>query len=297
MKVADILKNERKTFGFELLPPLKGDSIDALLETVEALGPFNPAYVNITYHQPNLRKRPGTVAIAAALQARYGIEVVPHLICSGFTKCDTEDALIDLSFLGIKNVLALRGDAPKGDKYRVAEGGNARALDLVRQIVDMNSGLYIDDNGAKSDFCIGVAGYPEKHTLAKDMGSDIVNLKAKVDAGGEYVVTQMFFDNSKFFEYVKLCREAGIKVPIVAGLKPLSTYGQLELLPQTFGIDLPEELVAEVEKCKDNSKGVRQVGIEWAKMQVKELLDNDFPLHFYTMGKSSNVVEVLKNFY
>lgn len=295
MKVVDILKHEKRTFGFELLPPLKGDSIDALLETVEALRPFHPSYINITYHQPNLRKRPGTVAIAAALQARYGIEVVPHLICSGFTKCDTEDALIDLNFLGIKNVLALRGDAPSGDKYRVLEGGNARALDLVRQIVDMNNGLYIDDMGQKSDFCIGIAGYPEKHTLAKDMESDIAHLKAKVDAGGEYVVTQMFFDNKKFFDYVDKCRAAGINVPIVAGLKPLSTYRQIELLPQTFGIELPDELVIQVEAHKDDPKEIRNIGIEWAKKQVAELVENDFALHFYTMGKASNVVEILKS--
>lgn len=297
MKVTEILGRSDRRFGFELLPPLKGDSIDTLLETVEAIRPFEPSYINITYHQPNLRKRPGTVAIAAALQSRYGIEVVPHLICSGFTRCDTEDALIDLNFLGIKNVLTLRGDAPSGDKYRVLEGGNSRALDLVRQVVDMNHGLYIDDNGNKSDFCIGVAGYPEKHMLAKDFESDIANLKAKVDAGGEYIVTQMFFDNAKFLEYVDMCRKAGINVPIVAGLKPLSTYRQLELLPQTFGIDLPSDLIDEVEKFKDDTKAVRQIGIEWAKAQVDELLKHSVPLHFYTMGKASNVVEILKSYF
>lgn len=297
MKVIDILNNEKRTFGFELLPPLKGDSIDTLLETVEALKPFHPSYINITYHQPNLRKRPGTVAIAAALQARYGIEVVPHLICSGFTKCDTEDALIDLNFLGIKNVLALRGDAPDGGQFKALEGGNGRALDLVRQIKDMNNGLYIDDMGQKSNFCIGVAGYPEKHALAKDMESDIANLKAKVDAGGEYVVTQMFFDNKKFFEYVKMCRQAGIEAPIVAGLKPLSTYKQIEVLPQIFGIELPEELTKEVEAHKEDPKAVRQIGIEWAKAQVEELIKNDVALHFYTMGKASNVVEILKSYF
>lgn len=313
MKIVDKFQPGKTLFGFELLPPLKGDNIDTIFETIGLLAPYDPSYINVTYHREEVkliertdgllerrvvRKRPGTVGISAAIMARYGIDVVPHLICGGFSKYDVEDALIDLSFLGIDNVLALRGDNMRGERtFRPAEGGHEHAEELVRQIVDMNKGRYLDselENSKATSFCVGVAGYPEKHAEAPNMASDIAYLKAKIDAGAEYVVTQMFFNNRKYFSFVEACREAGITVPIVAGLKPFSTAKQLSLLPQTFGVDLPDDLVRAVREAKD-AAAVREVGIEWAIAQGSELIAHGVPaLHFYTMGKADNVERIAK---
>lgn len=313
MKISDKFAHGKTLFGFELLPPLKGDSITTLFDTVERLAIHNPAYINITYHSQEVkymdradgllerrtvRKRPGTVAIAAAINARYGIDVVPHLICGGFSRSDTEDALIDLNFLGIDNVLALRGDNQRGEReFRPAVDGHSYAVDLVKQIVAMNHGQYLDsemENAACTNFCIGVAGYPEKHAQAPNLLTDIQYLKAKVEAGAEYVVTQMFFDNAKYFSFVDQARAAGITVPIVAGLKPLSTRKQLSLLPQTFGLELPQPLVDAVNAC-DDPAAVRRVGTQWAIEQSRELIAAGVPaLHFYTMGKAENVEAIAK---
>lgn len=313
MKVIDKFSAGKTLFAFELLPPLKGDNIDTVFDTIGRLESYGPAYINITYHREEVklleradgllerrvvRKRPGTVGIAAAVMARYGIDVVPHLICGGFSRFDVEDALIDLSFLGIDNVLALRGDNVRGERlFRPAENGHPHAADLVRQIVAMNRGEYLDselEHAKPTSFCVGVAGYPEKHAEAPNLATDIAHLKAKVDAGAEYVVTQMFFDNARFFDYVEACRAAGITVPIVAGIKPFTTKTQLSLLPQTFGVNLPDDLVRAVEGCRDNA-AVREVGIEWAVQQGRELMAAGVPaLHFYTMGKADNVERIAK---
>lgn len=311
MKITDKLQKGKTLFGFELLPPLKGDNIDTIFDTIDRLAPFDPSYINVTYHREEIkliereggllerrvvRKRPGTVGISAAIKARYGIEVVPHLICGGFSKYDIEDVLIDLNFLGINNVLALRGDNMRGERsFTPANGGHLHASELVEQIVAMNHGDFINselEHGKPTAFCVGVAGYPEKHGEAPNMATDIAHLKAKIDAGAEYVVTQMFFDNAKYFAFVDACRAVGITVPIIPGLKPFSTKRQLSLLPQTFGIELPADLVAAVEKAADN-KAVREVGVEWAIEQGRELIAAGAPtLHFYTMGNASNVERI-----
>ena len=316
MKITDKFTPGKTLFAFELLPPLKGDNIDTIFDTIQRLVPYDPSYINVTYHREEVklierpdgllerrvvRKRPGTVGIAAAIMARYGIEVVPHLICGGFSKYDVEDALIDLSFLGIDNVLALRGDNLRGERtFRPAPGGYLHAVELVQQIMHMNRGEYLDselEHAKPTSFCVGVAGYPEKHAEAPNMATDIAHLKAKIDAGASYVVTQMFFDNAKYFAYVEACRAAGITVPIVAGLKPFTTKTQLSLLPQTFGVDLPDDLVQAVEQCKDNA-AVREVGIEWAVQQGGELMAAGVPaLHFYTMGKADNVERIAKTLF
>lgn len=315
MKIADLLKKSEKTlFSFELLPPLKGNDINSIYNTVDPLIEFNPAYINITYHQEEIvykkhksgllekrvvRKRPGTVAISAAIKYRYkNILVVPHIICGGFTKEETENALIDLQFLGIKNLLVVRGDPEKSQKTFIAEpGGHSHPLDLVKQISSMNKGIYLDEellNSTPTDFSVGVAGYPEKHCEAPNLQSDLKFLKKKVDAGAEFIVTQMFYDNQKYLNFVKVCREMGINVPIIPGIKPISVKSQICALPHTFHIDIPEDLVKEVEKCKDNEQ-TRQVGVEWAIMQSRELIKNGVPaLHFFTMGKSDNIQKIAK---
>lgn len=313
MKITEKFREGKTLFAFELLPPLKGDNIDTIFETIDRLSPFDPSYINVTYHREEIklierkdgllerrtiRKRPGTVGIAAAITSRYGIKVVPHLICGGFSKYDTEDALIDLSFLGVDNVLALRGDNIHGERsFTPARDGHKHAIDLVRQIVAMNRGEYLDSEmqiTKPTNFSIGVAGYPEKHSEAANLQSDIAHLKAKVEAGAEYVVTQMFFDNQKYFEFVEQCRQAGINVPIVAGLKPFTTLRQLSLLPQIFHVDLPADLVSAVEACRNND-AVRQVGTEWAIEQCRQLKAAGVPaLHFYTMGKADNVEQIAK---
>ena len=314
MKVADILKNTDKTLiSFEILPPLKGDSIEGIYRTIEPLLEFKPPYLNVTYHREELvykkhesgllerrivRKRPGTVAISAALHYKYGIEVVPHIICGGFSREETENALLELHFLGIRNLLIVRGDPDKSTKTFVPEeGGNNYAIDLVKQIMDLNKGKYLDDellNSTKTCFSAGVAGYPEKHPEAPNMRSDIGYLKTKVDAGAEYIVTQLFFDNQKFFSFVDECRKAGITVPIVPGLKPISVLSHLNVLPKTFYIEIPEALENEAKKCKTNDE-IRQVGIEWAIMQSKELVAAGVPVvHYYTMGKSDNTRKIVE---
>ena len=315
MKVIKHIENAKgKTqFSFEILPPLKGQNIQIIFENIDPLMEFNPPFIDVTYHReeytykelPNgllekevVRKRPGTVGICAAIQNKYKVDAIPHILCGGFDKEDTENFLIDLHFLGIDNVVALRGDAVKSETYFTAEpNGHAYAVDLVKQIEAMNHGKYLDDsiqNTTTTDFCVGVAGYPEKHMEAPSLESDLHFLKKKVEAGANYVVTQMFFDNQKYFAFVEKCRQAGIEVPIIPGLKPIATAKQLNLIPHRFHVDLPEPLIQEVIKCKDN-KQVRQVGIEWCINQSKELIDLGVPfLHFYSMGKSDNIYAVAK---
>ena len=313
MKVTDKFRKGQTLFAFELLPPLKGETISSIYHTVDVLGAYQPAYINITYHREEVkfiereggllerrvvRKRPGTVGISAAIAARYGIDVVPHLICGGFSADETEDALIEMNFLGIDNVLALRGDNVRGEHaFRPHPGGHLHASELVAQIAGMNRGEYLSgevEHPAPTDFCIGVAGYPEKHAEAPNLQTDIEYLKQKVDAGAHYIVTQMFFDNAKYFDFVSRCRREGIEVPIVAGIKPFSTKAQLSLLPQVFGVNIPEELSRAVALAADNT-AVRRIGIEWAIGQCRELIRQGVPaLHFYTMSRPDNVEAVVK---
>ncbi len=313
MKVTDHINSEKKQVSFEILPPAKGSSIQMVFDTLDPLMEFNPPYINITYHQTetvlmprengllearNVRKRPGTVAISAAIQNRYQVDVVPHLICGGFSKDETEDALIDLNYLGIENILAIRGDGdPLSKRFQAVKDGHHYAIDLVKQIMKMNKAIYLDEmlrNATKSQFQVGVAGYPEKHFESPNKQSDLAMLKEKVDAGGAYIVTQMFFDNKKYFGFVNDCRSIGINVPIIPGLKALATRRQLNVIPQTFKVDIPDELSREVEKCT-SSQQVRQLGIEWAVKQSKELFASGVPLiHFFTMGKPEGMVEIAK---
>jgi methylenetetrahydrofolate reductase (NADPH) len=305
MKVTEHLKKATKPLiSFEILPPLKGQGIQSIYDAIDPLMEFDPPFVDVTYHReeyvykkfPNgmlqkqtTRKRPGTVGICAAIINKYGIDAIPHIICGGFSKEETENALIDLNFLGIDNVLALRGDQIKSESvFEPEPEGHAYASELIAQIVNMNEGKYLDeelDNSASSDFCIGVAGYPEKHFEAPNFKSDLKWLKKKVDMGAEYIVTQMFFDNDKYFDFVKRCRAMDIHVPIIPGLKPLTTQKQLTILPKIFHIDIPEDLADAVAECKDNI-AVKQVAIEWGISQAKELIAGGVPcLHYYTMGK------------
>ena len=306
MKVIDHLKAAKSTlFSIEILPPLKGKGIDTLFKGIEPLLEFKPSFVDVTYHREeyiykkreggflekvSIKKRPGTVGICAAIMNRFHVDAVPHIICGGFTKEETENALIDLNFLGIDNVLVLQGDSIKTETDFVPEpDGHAYANELVGQVVEMNKGMFLDEdlkNVQPTNFCIGVAGYPEKHIKAPNLRTDIKYLKKKVDAGAEYIVTQMFFDNQKYFEFVDLCRKAGIKVPIIPGIKPLTTKRQTQSLPSLFHIDVPEDLFDAVEKCKDNAAAA-EVGIEWCIQQSKELVAANVEcLHYYTMGKS-----------
>ncbi|MEK9530451.1 MAG: methylenetetrahydrofolate reductase [NAD(P)H] [Flavobacteriaceae bacterium] len=313
MKVTEHIQNagHKTLFSFEILPPLKGQNIQTIFDNIDPLMEFNPPFIDVTYHReeydykelPNgllekriVRKRPGTVGICAAIQNKYQVDAIPHVLCGGFDREDTENFLIDMGFLGIDNVVALRGDAVKSETYFKPEPkGNAYAVDLVRQIDDMNHGSYLDENlqnSAQTDFCIGVAGYPEKHMEAPNMDSDIHFLKKKIEAGADYVVTQMFFDNSKYFAFVDQCRAAGINVPIIPGLKPLATQKQLNLIPHRFHVDLPEALIKEVLKAKTKD-AVRQVGIDWCIAQSQELIAAKVPfLHYYSMGKSDNIHKV-----
>lgn len=303
-------------FSFELLPPLKGQDFDSIQKSIDPLIDFKPSFINITYHQeeieyenlPNglikkkvVRKRPGTVGISAAIRYRYGVNVVPHIICGGFTREETENALIDLNFLGVKNVLIVRGDPQPGLKSFVPEPeGNAYSIDLVKQVANLNKGIYLDPNirnSRSTNFCVGVAGYPEKHGESPNLESDLHFLKKKVEAGAEYIVTQMFFDNKNYFEFVDRCRLEGIDIPIIPGLKPLSTRNQIVTIPKTFNVDIPAELVKEVIKCKDNEE-VRQLGIDWCIAQSKELKKAGVPvLHYYTMGKSDNIQQIAQSIF
>ncbi len=313
MKITEHLRSAagRTLFTIEILPPLKGDNIQNLFANIDPLMEFKPPFIDVTYHREEYvykkkesgllekittRKRPGTVGICAAIQNRYKVDTVPHIICGGFTREETENALIDLQFLGIDNVLALQGDAIKTEARFVAEpDGNKYASELLQQIVAMNEGRFLDEdlgNATPTDFCVGVAGYPEKHFSAPNLKADLKFLKQKVDLGAQYVVTQMFFDNSKYADFVTQCRAVGINVPIIPGIKPITTKSQANILPTTFHIDIPEDLADAVEKCKDNA-AVREVGIEWAITQSKELIKLGAPtLHFYSMGKSDPIYRI-----
>lgn len=316
MKVGEVLKEGKKhhetTLSFEILPPLKGKGINSLYEGIDPLMEFKPKYINVTYHREefvykkrekgflekvSIKKRPGTVGICAAIMNRYHIEAVPHLICGGFSKEETENALIDLDFLGIHNVLALRGDARKTETaFTPDPHGHSYAAELVEQIANMNKGIYLEKemkDAVPTNFCIGVAGYPEKHFEAMSLMSDLRHLKTKIELGAQYIVTQMFFDNKKYFEYVNLCRELGIKVPIIPGIKPITTLRQIQFIPKTFHISFPEELTVELEKCKSDDD-VTAVGVEWAIKQTRELFAAGVPsIHFYTMGKSKSTKKIL----
>jgi len=309
MKVTDHIKqaNGKTLFSFEIVTPVKGKNIQDLYNNIDPLMEFNPPFIDVTtsreeyvYVEKNglldrktVRKRPGTFGISVSLKHKYNVDPVPHILCGGFTKEETEYMLVDCHYLEIDNVVALRGDAMKHQKYfEPTKGGHTYASDLVSQISDLNKGKFLHEKSLtefKTNFCIGVAGYPEKHMEAPSLQTDLKRLKAKVDAGADYVVTQMFFDNNKYFEFVKLAKESGIDIPIIPGIKPLAVERHLQLLPHVFSIDLPEDLITAVETCKDN-KAVRQVGVEWAIQQSKELKAAGVPvLHYYSMGKSDNV--------
>ncbi|MEY3843666.1 MAG: methylenetetrahydrofolate reductase [Bacteroidota bacterium] len=313
MKVTDHIENAQDTlFSFEILPPLKGKSIQSIYEGIDPLMEFKPKFVNVTYHREEfiykerengllekiaIRKRPGTVGICAAIMNKYDVDAIPHLICGGFSKEETENALIDLQFLGIDNVLALRGDSIKTESsFRPHKEGHEFAVDLIHQISDMNKGNYMMDDVQlePTNFCIGAAGYPEKHFEAMNLETDLLNVKRKVDAGASYIVTQMFFDNSKFFRFVDACRAAGITVPIIPGVKPVKTLTHISFLPKFFHIDYPVELSNELLKCKDN-KTVEQIGIEWGIQQSKELKAHGVPcIHYYTMSNSTSVQKIAR---
>ena len=316
MKITDHLAQTNETlFSIEILPPLKGKSIQSIYDGIDPLMEFKPRFVNVTYHREEyiykerergllekiaIRKRPGTVGICAAIMNKYQVDAVPHLICGGFSKEETENALIDLQFLGIDNVLALRGDSIKTEStFRPHEDGHEFAVDLIKQIKGMNEGNYMMDDVqlAPTDFCIGAAGYPEKHFEAMNLTTDLQYLKAKVDAGAEYIVTQMFFDNSKYFAFVDACKAIGINVPIIPGLKPIKNLSHISFLPKFFHIDYPEDLSKELLKCKDN-KQVEQLGIEWGVAQSKELKAANVPcIHYYSMGNSYSVQSIVKEIF
>ena len=314
MKVAQRIAEASSTLvSFELLPPLKGENIDHIHTTVEALLPFEPAFVDVTYHREEfvfrevrggllekrtVRKRPGTVGICAALQHRYRLDTVPHIICGGFTKEETENALIDLDFVGVENVLVLRGDPIRSEgRFKAEADGHAYAIDLLQQVAAMNRGEYLDPdlrNTTRTKFCIGVAGYPEKHFEAPNAASDLRWLKRKVEDGAEYVVTQMFFDNRAYFDFVAACRAADIHVPIIPGLKPLTARGQITTIPQHFHINLPDDLVRDVESATSDAE-VREIGIAWCIAQARELRAAGVPaLHFYTMGRAEPTATIAR---
>lgn len=313
MKVTEHIQNakDKTLFSFEILPPLKGQHIQSTFDNIDPLMEFNPPFIDVTYHREEytykelengllkkqvVKKRPGTVGICAAIQNKYGVDAIPHILCGGFTKEDTENFLIDLDFLNIDNVMALRGDAVKSENYfKPEKEGHHYASQLVSQIEELNKGNYLDENllnTSKTNFCVGVAAYPEKHMEAPSLDSDIHFLKKKIKNGADYIVTQMFFDNQKYFDFVDKCRKEGITVPIIPGLKPIATKKQLNLIPHRFHVDLPDDLIMSVVKCKDN-KEVRQIGIEWCVEQSKELVKAGVPiLHYYSMGRSSNIYEI-----
>ena len=314
MKVIDHLNQAKDTLvSFEVLPPLKGKSINSIYDHLDPLMEFKPSWINVTYHRSEtmfkkkpdgtfekveVRKRPGTVGICASIMNHYKIDAVPHFICGGFNKRETEDALIDLNFLDVDNVLVLRGDAPKNETaFEPEPGGHSYAIDLLKQVVDLNNGIYQDEdiqNGGKTNFCIGVAGYPEKHFEAPNPEIDLQNLKAKVDAGASYIMTQMFFDNKKFFDFVKSCRDAGIDVPIIPGLKPITSKKQLSILPRIFHVDIPTDLSNAIMRSKTD-KDCEIVGAEWLTQQSKELKKFGVPvLHYYTLGKPKVIWNVVK---
>ena len=314
MKVTDHIKEGKDTaISFEILPPLKGKTINSIYDHLDPLMEFKPAFINVTYHRSEqvfkkkadgtfdkveVRKRPGTVGICAAIMNHYKVDAVPHLICGGFSKQETESALIDLAFLGIDNVLIIRGDAAKNETlFEPEPNGHRYAIDLLKQVADLNNGIYLEEDirdGSKTQFCIGVAGYPEKHFEAPNLQTDLKYLKAKVDAGADYVTTQMFFDNKKYFDFVKACKETGIDIPIIPGLKPITSKKQLSVLPRTFHVDIPTDLSNEILKCKTDAD-VEVVGAEWLLMQSKELKKFGVPvLHYYTLGEPHVIVNTVK---
>lgn len=314
MKVTEhIARRQGTLLSFEILPPLKGRSIQSIYDTLDPLMEFNPAFINVTYHRSEyiyrknadglfekvfVRKRPGTVGICAAIVNKYQVDAVPHMVCGGFTKQETEDALIDLAFLGINNLLVVRGDPERSERvFEPEPGGHRYALELLQQVVNMNRGIYLEEDLTDvqpTDFCIGVAGYPEKHYEAPNMKTDLQYLKAKVDAGAHYIITQMFFDNRHYFSFVKQCRELGIEVPIIPGIKPITTRQQVSTLPRQFHIELPADLVDALLKTSNNAEA-RLVGKEWAILQCRELLKAEVPvLHFYTMSHPQPVKEIIQ---
>lgn len=314
MKVTEHIQQAKSTLlSFEVLPPLKGKTITSLYDHLDPLMEFKPSWINVTYHRSEsmfkkkadgsfekveVRKRPGTVGICAAIMNHYKIDTVPHLICGGFTKRESEDALIDLNFLGIDNVLVLRGDAAKNEtSFEPEPDGHAHAIDLQKQVVNLNHGIYIDDDirdGGKTNFCIGTAGYPEKHFEAPNLETDLQFLKDKVEAGADYIMTQMFFDNQKFFAFVKACRAMGIQVPIIPGLKPITSKKQLTILPRIFHVDIPTDLSNTILNCKTDAE-VEAIGTTWLIQQSKELKAAGVPvLHYYTLGKPKVIRNVVK---
>jgi len=318
MKVTEYFKNAggKTLFTVEVLPPLKGENISTLFSNIDPLMEFKPPFIDVTYHREEYvfkqrgsgllekrmtRKRPGTIGICAAIQNRYKVDTVPHLICGGFSKEETEDALIDLHYIGIDNILALQGDGIRNEgRFKPEPNGHAFASELVSQIVDMNRGIYLDEelaNAHPSSFCIGVAGYPEKHFGAPNLKTDLRYLKQKVDLGAEYIVTQMFFDNARFIAFVEECRAIGIHVPIIPGIKPITTVSQISVLPTVFHIDIPEDLAEAVAACKDNA-AAKEVGIEWTIQQSRELMKYGVPcLHFYSMGKSDPIHRIARELF
>ncbi len=317
MKVTDLINDKNSNpFSFEVLPPLKGNGTDALFDTIDRLKGFEPRYINITTHRSEfvykdlggglmqrqkIRRRPGTIAIAAAIQQRYGIPVVPHIVCSGHTREDIEYMLLDLQFLGISDLLVLRGDKAKEDACFYPTGdGPVHATDLIEQIQKFNNGYFFDGTAIKcpgEKFRFGVACYPEKHEEAANIESDLQVLRQKVDSGAEYAVTQLFYDNEKYFQFVGRVHQAGITVPIVPGIKPLARLSQLTMVPKIFHCDIPEPLYHEAVKCKTDDE-IRQVGIEWTTQQCRELLEKGAPnLHFYTVGSVDSITEIAKRIY
>lgn len=318
MKVSEILAESKKAFpSLEIVPPLRGLTKNELLENIAPFMEFSPKYINVTSHRDEyeyreeadgsfsrhlVRNRISETTVCAAIMSRYDVEVVPHLICGGSTKEEIESRLDNLEFLGINNILALRGDCMTGEKrFSPTPGGYSYASELVEGIRSYQGSASYQRKrqmGEEADgryFCIGVGGYPEKHFEAPNLETDIANLKKKVDAGADYIITQMFFDNEIFYKFERRCREAGINVPIIPGLKPLSTARQVALLPESFSIDIPLELTEEITKAKDDKSSIYRIGTEWCAMQCKELIKHGVPaVHFYTMGKSENIVNILK---
>jgi methylenetetrahydrofolate reductase (NADPH) len=318
MKVTDHIKQSKgKTlFSFEILPPLKGQHVQEIFKAIDPLMEFNPSFIDVTYHREEyyykthqngllerkvIRKRPGTVGICAAIQNKYKIDAIPHVLCGGFTIEDTENMLIDLNFLEIDNVMALRGDPTKSETYFIPnENGHHYAGQLVKQIQQLNQGIYQDDSveiKSKTDFCIGVAAYPEKHNEAPSFEEDLLKLKEKVAHGADYIVTQMFFDNQKYFDFVAKCRAHGIDIPIIPGIKPLTSAKQMSIIPQRFHLDLPNDLIKEIQKCT-SSQAVQELGIAWATHQSKELLEKGVPvIHYYSMGNGLSIQKIAKEVY
>ena len=314
MKVIEHINQANETLvSFEILPPLKGKTVAAIYDHLDPLMEFKPAFINVTYHRSEsmfkkkadgtfekveVRKRPGTVGICAAIMNHYQVDAVPHLICGGFSKRETEDALIDLHFLGINNVLVLRGDAPKNEAHFEPEpDGNRHSIELLKQVANLNEGIYLEEdikNGGKTNFCIGIAGYPEKHFESPNLETDMAYLKAKVESGAEFIMTQMFFNNQKYFDFVKVCRDNDINIPVIPGLKPITNKKQLNILPKIFHVDIPNDLSNSITKCKSDDE-VEKVGTEWLIQQSRELRAFGVPvLHYYTLGKSKVIWNVVK---